>query len=487
MSGGDPAQPASSDADPGAAGERDAAGARAGILVTGTEVLTGRVSDRNGPWLADRLEDLGVDLAQIAIVGDRREDMLAALRFMAAQGLDLIVTSGGLGPTADDLTAAVVGEFQGREMVLDDALEERIAEILRPLAKRWPDLDMDAIRQSNRKQAVVPAGASILEPVGTAPGLVVPPGESTSSPESTSPLEGGPRALGASTGAETPPRAGARPRGPTVVVLPGPPRELQPMWEAAVGTQALRAALARAREYRRRMLRLFGIPESEIAETLRAAEREGVELERLEITTCLRRGEIEVVTRYEPEAEAVYEAFVGVVRARHSDTLFSEDGSTVDAQVAASLHTKGWRIATAESCTGGLLVARLTELAGASEYVRGGVVAYSNAAKVAQAGVSAELIERHGAVSPEVARALAAGARARLDADVGVGVTGVAGPGGGTEAKPVGLVWLSVAGPKGASLTRSVNLPGARADVRDRSTTVALHMVRRLLLGERDA
>jgi nicotinamide-nucleotide amidase len=470
MSEGDSLPPASSSS--GAVGERDVA--RAGIVVTGTEVLTGRVSDRNGPWLADRLEDLGVDLAQIAIVGDRREDMLAALRFMAAQGLDLIVTSGGLGPTADDLTAEVVGEFQGREMVLDEALEERIAEILRPLAKRWPDLDMDAIRQSNRKQAVIPAGASVLEPVGTAPGLVVPPAEEMREGQS------------ATLAAETPPRTRARPRAPTVVVLPGPPRELQPMWEAAVGSEALRAALTRARSYRRRMLRLFGIPESEIAETLRAAEREGVKLERLEITTCLRRGEIEVVTRYEPDAEAVYEAFAGIVRARHADTLFSEDGSTVDVQVATSLRTKGWMIATAESCTSGLLAARLTELAGASDYVRGGIAAYSNLAKVLLAGVPAELIERHGAVSSEVARALAAGARSRLDADVGVGITGVAGPGGGTEAKPVGLVYLSVTGPKGASLMRSVNLPGGRADVRDRATTVALHMVRRLLRGEHD-
>jgi nicotinamide-nucleotide amidase len=508
MIGGDPTPPVSSS--PGVVSERDddGAGARAGIVVTGTEVLTGRVADRNGPWLADRLEELGVDLAQIVIVGDRREDMLAALRFMATQRLDLIVTSGGLGPTADDLTAAVVGEFQGREMVLDEALEERIAEILRPLARRWPDLDMEAIRESNRKQAVVPAGASILEPVGTAPGLVVPPGESAQSGvgrlagESTQPDRGTPPGESAQQGAGTPPgesvspigqgppSARVRPRGPTVVVLPGPPRELQPMWEAAVRTPALRAALARAREYRRRMLRLFGIPESEIAETLRAAEREGVALERLEITTCLRRGEIEVVTRYEPDAEAVYEAFAAIVRERHADTLFSEDGGTVDAQVAALLRGDGSRpsrtIATAESCTGGLLAARLTELAGASDYVRGGIVAYSNEAKVSQVGVSAELIERYGAVSPEVAQALAAGARVRLDADFGVGVTGVAGPGGGTETKPVGLVCLSVVGPDGASLTRSVNLPGGRADVRDRSTTVVLHMVRRLLRGERD-
>jgi nicotinamide-nucleotide amidase len=500
--------------------------ARAGIVVTGTEVLTGRVADRNGPWLADRLEELGVDLAYTTIVGDRPEDMLAALRFMAAQGIDVVLTSGGLGPTADDLTAEVVGEFQGREMVLDEPLEERIAEILRPLAKRWPDLDMEAVRASNRKQAVIPRGATILEPVGTAPGLVVAPGSEGAAPRSG---EGHICAGVAGSGpvADTP--GGVRRRGPTVVVLPGPPRELQPMWRAAVKTEALRAALAGAVEYRRRMLRLFGIPESEIAQTLRAAAQQGVDLGRLEITTCLRRGEIEVVTRYEPEAEGVYEAFVGVVRANHGRTLFSEDGSSVDEQVAALLRGAGGgrrtpgdtaadtpsvvaadrlsvaadshsvaagtpsvpvgplTIATAESCTGGLLVARLTELAGASDYVRGGLVVYSNEAKVALAGVAAELLERHGAVSPEVAQALAEGARAHLETDVGVGVTGVAGPGGGTEAKPVGLVCLSVAGPNGAALTRSVNLPGGRADVRDRTTTVALHLIRRLLADLRAA
>ncbi len=430
--------------------------ARAGIVVTGTEVLTGRVSDRNGPWLADALRDLGVDLAHIAIVGDRPEDMLAALRFMAAQGIALVMTSGGLGPTADDLTAEVVGAFQGREMVLDEPLEERIAEILRPLAKRWPDLDMEAIREGNRKQAVIPEGSTILEPVGTAPGLVVPPRE---------PGE-----------------------GPTVVVLPGPPRELQPMWTAAVAAGSLREALKDATEYRQRMLRLFGIPESEIAETLRLAEREGIELGRLEITTCLRRGEVEVVTRYEPQDAAVYDAFEAVVRRRHAETLFSDDGRSVDQQVAALLRgedapTPARTVATAESCTGGLLAGRLTELPGSSDYVRGGIVAYSNAVKVAAAGVPTELIERHGAVSSEVAEALAEGARARLGADVGVGITGVAGPGGASAEKPVGLVWFSVAGPGEALLTRSVNLPGGRADIRDRSTTVAMHLLRRALLG----
>jgi len=427
---------------------------RAGIVVTGTEVLTGRVADRNGPWLSEQLQALGADPIAIAVVGDRPEDILRALRFLSSEGCSLIATSGGLGPTADDLTAAVVGEFHGREMVLDEPLEARIAKILAPLMSRWPDLDPEAILISNRKQAVIPAGAEILEPVGTAPGLVV------------TPLTGD---------------------GPTVVVLPGPPRELQPMWRAALqSSDDLRAALSAAVEYRRDMLRLYGIPESEIAATLRAAQDSGIELERLEITTCLRRGEVEVVTRYEPSDAAVYDAFADLVRTRHPGTLFSDDGTTVDEQVFALLRGDGRRavqtIAAAESCTGGLLCARLTERPGSSELVRGGLVVYSNGAKVKLAGVAPALIERIGAVSEAVAVALADGARAALGADVGVGITGIAGPGGGTPDKLVGLVWLSVSHADGRRLTRSVTLPGSRADVRDRSTTIALHLVRRLLL-----
>ena len=428
--------------------------ARAGIVVTGTGVLSGRVSDRNGPWLSDRLSELGVDHAYTVVVGDRAEDMDRALAFLASIGVDLIVTSGGLGPTADDLTAEVVGAFQGRAMVLDDALEGRIGEILDRYLSRWPGLDPEAVRASNRKQAIVPEGATILDPVGTAPGLVVPPASANG--------------------------------GPTVVVLPGPPRELQEMWPAATAADAFGAAIAGATTYRQHTLRLYGIPESEIAETLRAAEAAGPGLGGLEITTCLRRGELEVVTRYEPAAEAAYQAFEAVVRERHAATLFSTDGSTVDEQVAALLRSRGWTIATAESCTGGLLAGRLTDLAGSSDYVLGGLVVYSNEAKTALADVPADLIARVGAVSVEVADALADGARARVGADVGVGITGIAGPGGGTPAKPVGLVCFSVAGPGGLRITRATRLPGGRGDVRDRSTTVAMHLIRRLLRDETD-
>ena len=428
--------------------------ARAGIVVTGTEVLSGRVADRNGPWLSDRLGELGVEHAYTVVVGDRAEDMDRALAFLASIGVDLIITSGGLGPTADDLTAEVVGRFQGREMVLDDALEGRIGEIIERYLSRWPGLDPDAVRASNRKQAVVPEGATILEPIGTAPGLVVPPSSGNG--------------------------------GPTVVVLPGPPRELQEMWPAAAAAEAFGAAITGATTYRQHTLRLYGIPESEIAETLRAAEDQPPGLDGLEITTCLRRGEIEVVTRYEPGFQTAYDAFEGVVRDRHADTLFSTDGSTVDEQVAGLLRTAGWTIATAESCTGGLLAGRLTDLAGSSEYVLGGLVVYSNEAKTALAGVPAALIASVGAVSVEVAEALADGARERLGADVGVGITGVAGPGGGTATKPVGLVCFSVAGPDGLRITRATRLPGGRGDVRERSTTVAMHLIRRLVRGETD-
>ena len=361
--------------------------ARAGIVVTGTEVLSGRVVDRNGPFLSDRLRELGVDLACIQIVGDRPQDMRDALAFMAGEGFDLVITSGGLGPTADDLTAEVVGRFQGREMVLDGALEQRIAKIVEPLVKRWPNLDLQAIEAGTRKQATIPVGATVLEPVGTAPGLVV------------APREGGDGSPG---------------EGPTIVVLPGPPRELQPMWQQAVATDTLKAALRGATTYEQRTLRLFGMPESEIAETLRVAERDGIDLSRLEVTTCLKRGELEVVTRYEPGGRDAYDALESLISTRHADTLFSTDGSTIDELVARVLLDGGHTIATAESCTGGLLAGRLTDRAGSSAYVKGGLVVYGNDAKVALAGVDPELIERHGAVSQEVAEALAAGARERL-------------------------------------------------------------------------
>jgi nicotinamide-nucleotide amidase len=393
-----------------------------------------------------------VQAASIVIVGDRPADLLAALEQMAAEGYVLIVTSGGLGPTADDLTTEIVARFSGRELVLDDRLERLIAQILAPMMRRWPDLDPEAVLASNRKQAMVPAGATVIDPVGTAPGLVVPPSEGQG--------------------------------GPTVVVLPGPPRELQPMWETATETDAFARAVRGAHAFLREIVRIYGIPESEIANSLRAAEAEGVDLARLEITTCLRRAEIEVSTLFEPEALPDYQRFVEFLAARHGERLFSRDGTTIDEQVAALL--RGHTVAVGESCTGGLMSARFTDRPGSSAYFAGGVVAYSNEAKTALLGVPAELIKRHGAVSGEVAQALAGGAIARFGAEYGIGITGVAGPDGGSEDRPVGTVWLCVAGRAGGSLTRRTLFPGGRADIRDRSTTATLHLLKRRLLGERD-
>ena len=420
---------------------------RAGIVVTGTEVLSGRVQDRNGPWLADRLAELGVELAHVLITGDRREDLLSALAFMRAEGADLIITSGGLGPTADDMTAEVVADFAGRPLRVDEDLERRIGEIIARFARRW-NLDPKALEIANRKQAMVPEGAVALDPVGTAPGLVVPAD------------------------------------GQVVVVLPGPPRELQESWRQAVETEPFRRAIAAAPRYRQTMLRMFGIPESEIAETLRVAEGE-IGLVGLEITTCLRRAELEIVIRSDQTSDGTAERLVELMVMRHGEAVFSRDGSSIEQQVGGLL--EGRRLAVGESCTGGLLAARLTERAGSSSYFAGGVVAYSNEAKSELLGVPPALIERHGAVSEEVAEALADGALERFHADTAIGLTGIAGPGGGSEDKPVGRVCFSVVVVRDGEterVTRTVDLPGSRADVRDRSTAVALHLLRRLLLRE---
>ena len=415
---------------------------RAGIVVTGTELLNGQITDRNGPWLAQRLGELGVEVAHLLCVGDRSEDLAAALRFLAGQGVDLIVTSGGLGPTADDLTAEVVAGFAGVELELDEAMEQQIAAILARF-QHLAHFSLEGMRVANRKQAMVPRGAEALDPVGTAPGLVVG-------------VHG----------------------GPTVIVLPGPPRELQAMWPAALATSAARAALARTQPFESTRLRLFGLPESEIAATLREVSAT-LDLAPLEITTCLRRFELEIDIRHRPGAEAIRDALVDQIRTRHSRHLFSTDGTSLDEQLAGLL--RGRLIGLGESCTGGLMAARLTERSGSSGYVAGGVVAYSNAAKTELLGVPAELIEQHGAVSPEVARAMADGARDRFGADVGCGITGVAGPGGGTDDKPVGYVCVCVTTGDGATLARDPVLPGDRAEIRDRSVTIAMHLVRRVL------
>lgn len=420
-------------------------GVRAGIVVTGTEVLTGKTTDRNGPWVSERLGELGVEVAHITVVGDRPEDLEAALAFLSDRGMDLIFTTGGLGPTADDLTAEVVARFAGRPLLLDESMQTKITAIIEEFARRMR-FDPEGVREGTRKQAMVPEGATALDPVGTAPGLVVPAGDAV------------------------------------VVVLPGPPRELQGMWGAAIATAEVAAQIERAPDLETASMKMFGVPESTLAKSLREIGAE-IPIERLEITTCLRRGaELEIDVRYPSGDRALLEGLFTGLRVRHESFIYTELGETIDALVAAALSSR--KLAVAESCTAGLLAARITDQPGSSVYFAGGVVAYSNQAKVEMLGVPKRLIGGHGAVSPEVALAMADGALARFDADTAVGVTGVAGPEGGTAEKPVGYVCICVKTADGRVLARDPKLPGGRGDVRDRSVSVSLHMLRRVLLGE---
>jgi competence/damage-inducible protein CinA-like protein len=417
---------------------------RAGILVTGTEVLSGYVTDRNGPWLSERLADLGVEVEEITVVGDRPGDLEGALRHMRDQALDLIVTSGGLGPTADDLTAEVVGRFAGRELVLDTEMEQKIAQIIARYARRLR-FDPEAVREANRKQAMVPEGAVAIDPAGTAPGLVVPAD------------------------------------GQVVIVLPGPPRELQEMWPRALAAGPAQEVLGRAEPYRTMSIRMFGIPESELAKALREIEEGGVELDRLEVTTCLRGGELVTDVRHRDGAEDAAEALRAGLAERLGRFTYTETGESIEEVVFRLLGDR--TIAVAESESGGLLAGRLTLRPGSSKWFAGGVVSYSNESKAKLLGVEPTLIESKGAVSPEVAEAMVDGALDRFDADVGCAITGIAGPDGGSEEKPVGYVCFCAKTADGEVLARDPVLPGSRSDVRERSVVVALHLVRYLLEG----
>jgi nicotinamide-nucleotide amidase len=409
-------------------------------------VLSATITDRNGPWISEQLAQRGVEVAYIEIVGDRPEDMEAALGFLRDQGVRLVVTSGGLGPTADDLTAEVVGRFAGREMVLDEAMEKQIAKIVERFAARMK-FDPGPLQEANRKQAMVPEGSIAIDPAGTAPGLVVPAGEQV------------------------------------VIVLPGPPRELHALWEPAMESEPVRTLLGDIGAFEFFSMRLFGIPESELAQGLREIE-EKADLSPLEITTCLRRAELHIDVRSRPteEAETAAAALREGIKDRFGRFLFSESGESIEEVVAELLGDR--HLAVAESCTGGLLAVRLTDRPGSSEHFVGGVVAYSNEVKTELLGVPAELIEEHGAVSAEVAEAMADGALERFGAEVACSTTGIAGPDGGSQGKPIGTVHLCGKTSDGRKLARDLVLPGDRADIRDRTTTVAMHLLRYLLRNE---
>jgi len=405
---------------------------RAQVLVTGSELIRGSRRDSNGPFLAEELTRLGLEPSSIRIVGDDPAELEPAIR----EGLeaDLLVLSGGLGPTHDDRTVELLARAAGLEALVVPELEQEIEGISRRVAERLgrPYAEFE---EGVRKQATVPAGGRVIGIAGTAPGLVV----------------------------ET--------SGAVAVVLPGPPPELRRLWQAALEDEAVRRVISRAEAPERRVLRVYGVSESAVARALAEA---GGEPEGVQATICAHAGEIWIEVF--GDGEALAESFREALGA----SIFAEDDRPVEELVLDLARERGLSLAAAESCTGGLVAAQLTSVPGSSDVFRGGVVSYDNAVKREQLGVSAETLAAHGAVSEETAAEMASGVCDALGADVAVSVTGIAGPGGGTPEKPVGLVYLHASGP-GAELARELNLPGDREAVRRRATAAALHLLRELL------
>jgi competence/damage-inducible protein CinA-like protein len=419
-------------------------GPRAAVVVTGSEIVRGQRTDRNGPFLARELLERGLEPDRITVVGDREDELEAVLR----EGLesDLCVVSGGLGPTHDDRTVELIARVTGRPLTVVPALERQIGDISRAYAERLrrPYADFES---GVRKQASLPEGAVSVGLAGTAPGVLL------------------------------------ERDGRVALALPGPPPELQRLWGLALETEPLRRLLARARPPGRRVLRFFGASESSVAQALAEAGGEG---KGVDATICVHEFEIQVDLLVEPGAEARANELEEALAGSLERALFARDERPVEELVLGLCRARGLSLATAESCTGGLVSARLTSIAGASDVFLGGIVVYSDNSKTEQLGVAEETLRTHGAVSAETAAAMARGARERLGADVGISVTGVAGPSGGTPEKPVGLVYIHVEGPD-AVLARELDIPGGRESIRRRATATTLHLVRRLLSQSGDA
>ncbi len=414
------------------------------IVVTGSELVRGERRDLNGPFLANELLRHGVDPARISIVGDKEDELLDAL----GQGLrasDLCVVSGGLGPTHDDRTVELVARAAGVGLRLDEGLHGQIGAISRGFAERLgrPYVDFEA---GVRKQATIPEGARSLGLAGTAPGLVL------------------------------------EHRNTVVVVLPGPPAELQRLWATALESEPVRRVFARAQPPELRRLRFFGTSESAVAKALADAGGDG---DGVEATICARDFEIHVDLVVEPGAAARADELARRLAGPLERYLFSRDERPIEELVLDLCRGGGLTLGSAESCTGGMVAERLTSIPGSSDVFVGAVVAYSDDVKARELGVPREVLERHGAVSAETAAAMASGARERLGVDVAVAVTGIAGPGGGSAEKPVGLVFLHAEGPAGSRSADFV-FPGDRGSVRRRAAVTALHLLRRLLERTRD-
>ncbi len=415
---------------------------RATIVVTGSELVRGERTDLNGPFYAREALRLGMQPARVIVVGDDPVELEAALR--EGMQAEVCLVSGGLGPTHDDRTVELVARVTERALHVDAELEARIETVSRTVAERlgrpYADFAPGVV-----KQATLPEGAISLGLAGTAPGIVLDTGSCVA------------------------------------VVLPGPPAELRRLWPRALETEPLRRVLARTSAPGRRVLRFFGVSESAVARALAEAGGDG---DGVEATICARDFEIHVDLVVEAGAEERADTLAARLREPVEEYLFGEDERSIQELVLELCRERGLSLGTAESCTGGLVAARLTGIPGSSDVFEGGIVAYGNEVKAEQLGVPRDVLETYGAVSAETARAMAHGACERLGVDVAVAVTGVAGPGGGTEDRPVGLVHFHATGPDGEKAL-SFDLPGDREWIRTRSAVAALHLVRALLTQSR--
>lgn len=414
---------------------------RAAIIAVGSELLTPLRLDTNSLFVTEQLNALGIDVVLKAVGGDDRAEL--AELFRAALGrADLVVFTGGLGPTDDDVTREVVASTLGRALTEDAGITERMRVRFAARGYKGP------MPEINRRQAMVPAGATVIENErGSAPGLWLEEGNSV------------------------------------ILLLPGPPRELKPMLRALV-EGALRARTGGA-PLLRRVVKLAGVIESQTDEALQPLYREwAARTPRINATILAALGQIEL--HLSTQAATADAAAAALDRAVHEvglvmgDNVFSTDGRSMEAVVGDLLVSRGYRIALAESCTGGLLTSRLTDVAGSSRYVERAVIAYANEAKTELLGVDPAVIAAHGAVSEAVAQAMAEGVRSGAGVDVGVGVTGIAGPGGGSLEKPVGTVAIAAVAPS-AARTRMFRFHGEREHVKFQASQAALDMVRRIL------
>jgi nicotinamide-nucleotide amidase len=410
--------------------------ASAEIIAVGSELLGATRVDTNSLFLAERLASLGVALKEKHVVGDDREELGLCLAGALARA-DLVVLTGGLGPTDDDVTRESVAGVLGLDLIEDPAIVEWIARRFENRGLRMPEV--------NRRQALVPRGATVLpNPNGTAPGLLI----------------------------EAPPRL--------LVLLPGPPRELQPMFER-VANEVL-AARTGSERFHRAVLFVAGRGESHVEELAQPVYAPWArETPPIATTILASPGMIEVHLSLRSADAGAATARLAAARAALVAALgravFSTDGRALEEVAGDLLRARGLTLAAAESCTGGLLLSRLTDVPGSSTYVLCGVMAYSNEAKTALAGVDPALIAVHGAVSEPVAMALADGIRDRARADIGLGITGIAGPGGGTPDKPVGTVAIALSG-AGPGRVRTHWFPGGRVQVKFAATQAALDMLR---------